>query len=257
MKGLKIPQFHQGHVVTAEMLNALKEYAFEAVNLHYEGYSDGIIKGCEITPNDGYLTIEKGMVIYKGDIYLLNEDLYAEYHPSDKWTACKLVFGKGSLYHNVTVREMTAVVTDDLEKNSNSLEICRFRLQEGASLRKQYRDYWDMNTEYNTVNEIYAEWSGYGTPTISPKVLLHYVKELEKKGTMDGVDFSFCQQIYEAAGRSINRKTITLYLNQKSNIQKEDYTNLEIYQQFDRLLKSPSMRQPSRMMVPPRKIIVD
>ena len=38
-----------------------------------------------------------------------------------------------------------------LERGKNEIELCRFRLKAGAELRTEYKDFYDIQTEYDTM----------------------------------------------------------------------------------------------------------
>lgn len=259
MSGLRIPRFEKGNIVTAEMLEAVRDLSVDYQKIFYAGYGDGVLTGCDITVNDGQICIGEGIAVHGGRLYFITEPLCAEYYPSNEWMILQIDFGAETVFRNVEERIMTAVITKETEKNPDSIEVCRFRLQQGAVLRANYRDFQDQDTEFDTVNEINAEWSSYGKSTISAKLLISFADEMGKKGTQDPMDFSFCQQIYQMNGQSVNRRGIENYINQRLQLKKESYSNREIYQKLAEILKSSNGkgRGMSDRQARPSRIIVD
>jgi len=75
MVGKRIPLFNRGNILTKEMLDALKDYAVRSSELAYVGYSDGILKGCNITTKDNLITINKGILIFNETAYYIHEPI--------------------------------------------------------------------------------------------------------------------------------------------------------------------------------------
>ena len=115
---------------------------------------------------------------------------------------------------NYLIGDIQLTITTDLQDNPNRIEICRFRLQNGALLRNQYRDFNDLSTEFDTINEIYAQWSGYEKNTISNRVIREFAKEAMRKGVQNTQDLSFIQQILLLDHKSMNRDAYSsIYLH--------------------------------------------
>jgi hypothetical protein len=49
----------------------------------------------------------------------------------------------------------------------DELELGRFKLREGAVLRSDYTDFFDLITEYNTINVINVEYAGIKESTMN------------------------------------------------------------------------------------------
>ncbi len=58
-----------------------------------------------------------------------------------------------------------------------------------------------------------------------------------RKDNREVIDYLFCQQIYQGNGRSVNRKAIKMYINQKLQLKNDTYTNKEIYQRLVEILR--------------------
>jgi hypothetical protein len=62
------------------------------------------------------------------------------------------------------------------EKKENEFELCRFHLRSGAELRDRYRNFADMETEYDTVDFIHADWGGLGGRTLAPVIVKYFAR---------------------------------------------------------------------------------
>lgn len=237
MIGLKIPVFEKGNILTQEMLDSMKAYAVDAVQLSYEGYSNGIISGCEITITDNILTIHKGLVSYQGNVCFITENINLPYQPTDTWNVVKLIFGELSKEQCSITMEMYAEISERTEYEASAIEIARFRLQKGAVLRTKHRNFQDYETEYDTLSMIEAEYAGYGESTLCPEILYQFAEETNGFDVNNGADMAFLLQIWNMKGQSLNRKVIETYIAVRLGKQIIHLTNREIYTGLVEVLK--------------------
>lgn len=256
MIGLKIPVFAKGNILTQEMLDSMKAYAVDAIQLSYEGYSNGIISGCEITITDNILTIHKGLLNYQGNICFITENINLSYQPTDTWNVVKLIFGELSKEQCFTTMEMYAEISEKAEHEASSIEIARFRLQEGAVLRTQHRNFQDYETEYDTLSMIEAEYAGYRESTICPELLYQFAEETNGFDVNNGADMAFLLQIWNMKGQSLNRKVIETYIAVRLGKPVSHMTNREIYKGLVEVLRKikqdkvePEVRRRSSRMI--------
>lgn len=224
-----LPIFERGTILSREMLEAMKHNSLHFTELMWEGYSDGIVIGCEVYVSDQTIGIKKGLVRYKSKVYCLPQEMHLEYRPVKQYTVLKLVFGDIAVTEDFQIREAWLTLTEDMEEKEDSFELCRFKLQDGAQLRQQYQNFFDYNTEFDTVNEIYGKWSAMGKEGFSPKILKAFAVEAAKCEMPDSLDQMFCQQIFNIKQDTLNRDCILFYLSKKLKIEMKDYGNIEIY----------------------------
>lgn len=224
-----LPNFKRGTILSREMLEAIKNYSLHFADIMWEGYSDGIVNGCEVYVSDQTIGITKGLVRYKSKVYCIPEKMYLEYRPVKQFVALKLVFGDLAVTEDFQTREAWLTLTEDMEEKEDSFELCRFKLQEGAQLRQNYQSFFDYNTEFDTVNEIYAKWSAPDKESISPKLLKAFALEAAKCEMPDSLDQNFCQQIFNMKQDTLNRDSVQFYLSRKLKMEMKDYSNIELY----------------------------
>jgi hypothetical protein len=232
----RIPLFEKGKILTQEMLHSLKEHSMNFSESTYVGYSDGILRGCEISISGNSLTMNQGMLLYNYRLYIFGNSLSVNYQPVQQEVSVSIQFGDETRTEDFIYREAELVLSPLINKKSNSIELCRFKFQEGAMLRNNYQDFADYNTEFNTVNEIYASWSAFCKPSISPKILRAFATEAMPYALSDSLDYIFCQFVFQLKGETLNRDMIISYTSKKLNKKWQDYTNLEIYQQLSDIL---------------------
>lgn len=106
------------------------------------------------------------------------------------------------------------LLDQDVERGKNQIEVCRFHLREGSVLRDTYKDFADMNTEYDTVNLLHATVSGRGQGRLHPKILLKYAETLQRNGANGVEDMAFCYHILQQNGE-VERTVVEAYLRDK------------------------------------------
>lgn len=230
MAGYKIPVFAKGMVLTDEMLESLKAYLTDWSGLEYEGYSDGILSGCRVTTSGNMLNVGKGIVIYKKRLYLLSEETTLLAKPHDEWQRVILRMGSVCRTGGFEFGELWIEITSETDGLINCLEICRFRLQPGAVLRDQYTGFADMDTEYDTINELYAQWAGYGEATVSQRILHQFAMQMTEGVMTNPLDTMFVMQIMNCGNQSLPRTVINTYLSARLQTAYQNRTNREVYE---------------------------
>ena len=238
MAVIKIPVFESGCVLTREMLEALKQYPIDFGELNFGNYSDGIISGCRVSMENGIVSVESGMVMHRGMLLFVPDGLKATVLSGNEWHVLQFVISDLRREDNFLICDVNLEISTDVQETQGNIEICRFRLQSGARLRNEYQDYHDLNTEFDTVNEIYAKWSGYKKETISARVLEEFAKEAMRKGVTNPQDAAMVQQILALGGRSINRDCIQFYISSRLSRPYVEMSNLEIYKGMEEILRN-------------------
>lgn len=230
MIGEKIPLFGSGTILTKEMLEGIKEYAMAEGKYAYLGYADGVYSGCKITTTESEITVNPGIIIFKEQAYYIDKPMTVRYMPTNEWMVFKISFLGEEKSDTCILKEIRASLAGENETGSNDIELCRFKLQNGARLRYDYRNFKDLITEYDTIYEISAKWAAYGNASLSPVVLEAFYKEAVKLEGREAVDMMFLHQIAELKGNTLNRNTILLYLSEKLGWEYKNYENGRIYE---------------------------
>lgn len=257
MTGFNMPIFSKGNLLSQEMLEAIRDFEVQFAENTYAGYTDGIITGTRVYVEQGMVYIGKGIIKYQDRLFFISENTRVVIRPVDDWQAVKVVFSDVEKTKTFEKQEMTIEVSRNLQRERNKIEICRVRLQDGARLRSDYRNLEDMNTMFDTINVIEAQWSAYGKNSIHPQILMEFAKEARKGNVENSQDIAFLQQILNYNGQALNRDLIQFYLDSRLEKKGEEYTNHEIYQGLCKVLKQmrtgveqrPEMRRPRRMIV--------
>lgn len=261
MLSYKFPIFEKGRVLKLEMLEALRDYPFDLIQTRYADYSDGIISGLNVSSENELVNISRGLVKFDGRIYILVNDFSIHCENLGVDLVLKIRFEDYDENEKDFNDFYTDIIFDtEFELQENDIEICRFDLREGAKLRYNYIDMYDMTTRYDTVNIIHAPFSAYGESTVSPKLTRYFAKEVFNTTAFDHIDMSFCSLCLNN-DIPIDKLLIMGYIKQKLDIdEKEVFTNIKIFNYLCKILdniKNDKNNIRKSKGINKKKIIVD
>lgn len=231
-----IPIFKELHLLKKDMLESLADYAFRSGQLLYKGYGDGIIAGCELTTTEDSIILNEGVIYFEGQMFLIKEPMSILYHPTNTITVLKICFSEQMQDDNLIYREIDLDLTEQTELQKGELELCRFKLQDGARLRYQYQDFEDRNTEFDTLNTIYASFSAKGGNTLSPQIVGEFAAEMLKAENLSELDTAFCLQLMRQ-DRPVGKEVLVTYIERRNRRKLQQITNIAIYKELVQILK--------------------
>lgn len=231
-----IPLYEKGNILTEDMLESMKQYTLDYSMLIMDGYSDGIVRGFELNAAGGLLNVGRGIVRFQGQVYLLPKHMTVPYEPVRQEMVLKLILKGESRTKHFICKEALLQLDHNEEKKSTEIEICRFKLQEGATLRNNYQNFADYSTEFDTIQEIQADWAAYGEKSISPRILKAFASEAMETSLADPVDVMFCQQILCLKGETLNRQAVSFYIRKKLGEELTGTSNEALYQKLLKIL---------------------
>ena len=235
------PVFEPKRLLKKEMLENLRDFPRSLFGLQYQNYSDGILYGCDITGTETGMILLPGILCYKGVPYFLERPYpvsckaegkmaYVKVHFWDKTIGCG-----GEEY-------LSQIIVDEQEPDAEQeLELARFKLQAGARLRSDYVDFYDYETEFDTVNRIYVPYAALDHPGIWPQILKSFARELLKYAVTDPWDCAFCLQCLQRK-EAMPYEAVRAYLHARLG-QNKEYTNMQMYGALKRILGEAGGRE--------------
>ncbi len=224
------PNFTKGRILKIEMLENLRDYSRDTLEILSSDLSDGIIKGLNANVSKNIITFSKGIVKYKSEIYLLNEPITIDYEATDVEVLIKLVFLEQSLESDYKIQYISVVLDRDTNIKDNEIELGRFKLKEGAYLRTDYKDLDDYTTEFNTINVINVKYASVDSYTLTPKFIKSYGMEILKTKSNDIWDITFSTSAINRGG--LSRNFIIGYINARLNESNDELTNDELHKKL-------------------------
>lgn len=254
------PLFEQNRILKKELMWSLRDYSFTHIQLEYEAYADGILKGCEIEIQDKELVVGRGIVKYGGFIFLVTEKMKITYEPTERLQILKMKMEIDKRSEDFIAYRITLLLDDNPVKQQDELELCRFKLRSGSRLRNQYKDFWDMATDYDTVNLIEADWGGLSGKTLAPAITDYYANQLLKESGIQPEDISFAYLCLNQSA-AISRKILEHYVSMKYKECDDGttYSNQHLFDEFVQILDDIRNNRKSRaeQQVKRRQIMVD
>lgn len=229
------PVFQKKRVLRIEMLEQLRDYPRNYLALQYQGYSDGIVCGCQISWDSGQLEIAPGILYHAGKLYFMEEPYRMECLAEDKMRYLKVQF-MTEVHEEGKIEGSTRIVLNDRKPDAAcEMELCRFRLQEGARLRDTYENFEDYATGYDTVNRIHAPYASYGQATIWPAILKQFAKEILERNDQNVYDISFAMNILANEGE-IPADCVNSYLRKRLGREETGHGNYSMYTDLKEVL---------------------
>lgn len=210
----RYPLFAGGRILKKEALWDLRDYSYGGIQLYYMDYTDGIVRGCNVRVEDNCLVVGKGILKYGDFLYLLQEEARVPFAAENRTVALKAVFNVNEGNPDYLSYQVDFLLDQDVEREENQIEICRFHLRQGSVLRDTYKDFADMGTEYDTVNLLYANMAGKGESRVHPQVLMKFAKEMQRHDKKSIEDVAFCYHILQQGGE-VERTVVEAYLRDK------------------------------------------
>lgn len=230
------PKFQKGRILKTAMLENLRDFPREFADIYYRDYADGVVTGTYVEVGPDKLTIHPGIVKHQGRLYLLNDPAVIAYQATGRETAVKVRFQEGTEDSDWSVYRSEIVLDERIEAGPAELELCRFKLKEGARLRQDYQNFRDLATEYNTVNLLHVPIAAYGQTTVSPVVMRMFGDEMLRRGSSDPQDTAFGMMCLNEG--TLNRNVILHYIAGRLGLTYKDYGNADIHKHLSRILDS-------------------
>lgn len=219
----RYPLFPGGRILKKESLWDLRDYAYGGWQLQYVDYTNGILKGCRVRVEGTNLIVGRGMLKYGDFIYLVREEVMIPFEAENRMTILKAVFDVKKNHSDYFVYGVRFFLDNELKLQENQIELCRFHLREGSVLRDTYKNFYDMGTEYDTINLLYATVAGKEKTVLHPEIMQRFMEELHEQQDKQMADYAFCYSIKNTDG-IVSRNLIAAYLADR----KQDYTVKEI-----------------------------
>lgn len=231
----KAPTFAPG-LLKKEILIALRDLTYTEQMLRYQEYSDGILYGCKLYEENMHVGILSGIIKYAGRIYMLADRTGIPYEPTDSWTALKIRFGTQIQHREYTHFTGQVVLDTNTQILPNEMEMGRFKLKKGSVLRTEYKDFYDMNTEYDTVNLQYVRQAGLGESTLSPEITWYFAREAYSYTQDSALDAAFCGSALN--GKTVTREYIERYVCTRTGQEYRKMENEELLEGLENVLRA-------------------
>lgn len=245
------PLFGRGRILKKEFLQSMRDYSYGFIRLEYQKYSNGILEGCDISVSEQEISIGPGIVKYGDFIYLITEAQAIPYTHTGRLQCLKLQLHWKRVSEDYLNYTAELALDETPELAEGEVEVCHFKLKEGFRLRDQYVDFYDIETEFDTVNLTGATWSGIGKTTLSPVITELFAKEAKKCALQNPWDIQFCGMCMNTT-KALRREVIEDYVRARLDLPGEErLDNEKLFEYMEMILRN--IRQGTELR-PERKI---
>lgn len=230
---IKYPFFKKDRILKIEMLESMRDFPRDVLDIYNENLSDGIVCGFIPNVDKEIITFSKGITKYNGNLYLVSKPISISYSETESDTMIKIKFydeTQDNDYKTIYIE----IEIDDVNIADNQQELGRFKLKKGAYLRSIYQDLYDFTTEYNTINIVNVKYAGYKESTINPLILKYFAEEAFKHKMQNSIDLSFCMLCMNT--EKIERKVLYNYISYRLDKDFNSLTNIEIHNDLVKIL---------------------
>lgn len=235
MYKIELPLFKKGSILKKEMLENLKNFPRDFSEIYYKDYGNGIISGCDISIDSFDIIISRGIIKHNNKLYILDKDYKISYENISNEVMLKIIFLDERVDNSFSYFESKIELSSELSLAPNELELCRFKMKEGARLRENHIDFSDFSTEFNTLNIINTKYSSYGSHTLHPKIIKNFANFLLQKSA-DSEDYIFSMLCLNS--NIVQKEVILQYINKKLTLEEKDLSNNEIYKMLNKIYRN-------------------
>ncbi|MDE7312398.1 MAG: hypothetical protein K2N87_12395 [Eubacterium sp.] len=234
MQNFAEPLFSKGRVLKKESLEALRDFPGRLAKLGLADWRDGILYGFGISYERGMIEVCAGAVWYQGQVVLTETQRIPFRAYEQQITVC-LRLHPVAATEDFSIRPLELRLKNG-EPGSGELELGRFRLSEGARLRKDYKDLRDCRTAYNTLDITQIPYAGAGGITVSPELLRIFARlVLEHTDALElDVQFAFLCLNHPP----VSRECLLRYLSRRMGEPYRELTHSEIYERLVRIAEA-------------------
>ena len=278
----KYPIFGHGQTISKKALDLLRDNPAELTNLMYLDHKAGIITGFDlITDSENKrVIVTKGIVKCGGKIFWMNDNYNFDMPEIENRYILKLKlysdFEERKFYirnadfsleilnnDNINIEQEETVITNNFENQKNDknkigeIEITRFITRTGAELRNDYNNFIDLRRDFNLLELINTKYSSkHELGTLHPKILELFGKDASKKENLDIFDINF---YVNCLNGNVERDVIIAYINLKLHLERENYSNEELYQHLVKILENLGKDREivEKKRIIPRKITIE
>ena len=189
MQNFSEPLFRKGRVLKTESLEALRDFPLHLARLGLERWADGILFGYDIRYENGSVSVGAGAAWHQGQVVLTEAERLPFHAFEQQVTVCLRLY-PGAYTEDFYVRQVQLRLKNG-EAGRDEFELGRFRLSEGARLRKDYKDLRDCRTAYNTLDITQVPHAGPGGVTVSPHILRIFAQSVLESSSCQELDAAF------------------------------------------------------------------
>ena len=228
MQNFSEPLFRKGRVLKTESLEALRDFPLHLARLGLERWADGILFGYDIHYENGSVSVGAGAAWHQGRVVLTEAERLPFHAFEQQVTVCLRLY-PGAYTEDFYVRQVQLRLKNG-EAGRDEFELGRFRLSEGARLRKDYKDLRDCRTAYNTLDITQVPYAGAEGVTVSPVLLRMFARMVLAHRNAMELDVQFALLCLNQP--PVSRECLLRYISRRMDEPYRELTHSEIYERL-------------------------
>ena len=211
----KYPIFKKGNVIDKITLDLLRDNPLEILSLMYLDKKDGIINGFELVTDyeRKKVMVTKGIAKCNNEIYWMKNDYEFDMPESENRYILKLKLVSKIEERKYYIRKGEFTLEPLKNINKGEIEITRFITREGAELRNDYQNFYDLRRDFNLLELINTKYSSnHEMGTLHPTVTKLWGLDASKKENLNIFDINFYVMCLQGV---VEREVINSYINIK------------------------------------------
>lgn len=128
------PKFERGRILKTAMLESLRDFPRDFATITYQGYSNGIITGVDISVREDVLIVHPGIIKHEGILYMLKEQIQVPYEATGRLSVLKVTFKPVASSADYE-QARGEVALNEATCSDEEIGLARFKLKAGATLR--------------------------------------------------------------------------------------------------------------------------
>lgn len=242
------PIFEEGRILKKDTLDMIRDYAPEYLAILGQSYGNGVLGGFLVSGSQGNILVGPG-VLKDGDSYFIMKEpavLPCESYGSK--TRIILKKAETQILPDYRIERYSLALALEEGTEPGEFELGRFCLEKGARLRtgKDYKDIYDLATEYNTLNIIHVRYASENGSTLSPCICKMYAKAILVSSKLEPIDIAFAVTCLNS--RQISAELMKQYLCSKGRGSDPGEDNFQWYQRllqiYSQLMRGNEIQKP-------------
>jgi len=179
------PTFEKGSILKQNMLEAMRDYPRNVVNLVYAQFGDGIIDGFDISVlEENKLLVSPGIVKVDGIVFFSTDEQVIDQHDDNNYVYIEVK-------NNDTVDgiEYCIEINQSSTQQTNKVELFRYTKNAELSMLQNCDDLF--TPPINRINRIYSNNSYIGGTSLCPEYFKVYAREVLRSPNAQIADIAF------------------------------------------------------------------
>lgn len=229
------PIFEEGRLLKKDALDLIRDYAPDFFSLLFKNFGNGVIAGFPVQMEENRVVVGPGILKHKNGFLCMRQEAGLPYDMYGQEAQVLIQKSENSRSPDFWTEGYCITLGKPGPAGEEQYELGRFRLEKGAKLRSagDYKDFPDLETEFNTLNLLHVKYACENGSGLSPLILKLYGEGVIASPKAEPLDLSFAVACLSGAG--VPCGMVKSYLGARDKSRAPGEENLEWYGGLKRL----------------------